>query len=430
MRVAFFINTSIYNGKTDFRNLHRGNPGIGGTEYIMLLVAQNLYLRNNDLDIGIFVTNKCIFDDNIDYQIVSSLSDALIISDRDNFDRFVFDHKLYHWFSDSNYVINSKMKLIPWCHTFALPEESQAMAKHPNIGRIIAVGSEQCDLYRDDKSFELTDYIFNCVPVQYYNEQLSLCTPYEKREHIVTYIGSLIEGKTFHVLARLWPRLILHVPDAQLYVIGSGAIYGDNNLGPHGLASVEYESRFMPFLTDKNGDILKSVHFMGAMGVEKNEVLLKTKVGVPNPTGKSETFCISAVEMQAMGCAVTAIKAPGYFDTIYNGFLADDEDDLVKKIVKLLNNEVPKSQIETISYIKSRFAIDAVMSDWERLLKGNLKEHIRPIKPLKNIFYRRKWLKEIIRYLKLLFPYLHRFHFTVEGNYQKHIINTDYKLRG
>ena len=194
------------------------------------------------------------------------------------------------------------------------------------------------------------------------------------------------------------------VPDAELYVIGSGRLYDKNSkLGKFGLAEDSYEQQFMQYLC-VDEQILPSVHFMGDMGIEKNDILLKTKVGVPNPSGITETFCISAVEMQAMGAMVTTINFPGFIDTVNNGCLYKHRNDLSKSVIDLLKNG-NSCYDRAIKYIERNFSFESVVSKWEILLKsGNIERECK----LYNKFYRLKWLKEIKRKAELKFTVLYK----------------------
>ena len=43
------------------------------------------------------------------------------------------------------------------------------------------------------------------------------------QNHAVTYIGSLVPTKGFHVLAAVWKTILKEVPDATLNVVGNGS---------------------------------------------------------------------------------------------------------------------------------------------------------------------------------------------------------------
>ena len=56
-KVAFFIdNTSIYD--VDASTILQANPGIGGTEYLIMLVSMLLSCRDNALCIRLYMTRE------------------------------------------------------------------------------------------------------------------------------------------------------------------------------------------------------------------------------------------------------------------------------------------------------------------------------------------------------------------------------------
>lgn len=428
MKVAFYLNNEDFNSERDFSDLLSGNPGIGGSEYMILLVSYLLTIRKNDIHVRLYVSTEGHFNDSMDVLVMDDMEEAAAHAAKEGFERFVFDHKRISWYKKPFQNLPSTIKIIPWCHCFAFTRELHTINDNPNVGRIISVSREQMDLMRDDRSFCKSDFIYNCVFID--EEQIKLCEkhPNAERKHSVVYMGSLVSLKSFHVLAELWPNILKRVPDAELYVIGSAKIYGDNTeLGEYGVAEKSYEDMFMPYLTHNN-KILPSVHFLGSLGKEKYEVMMNAKVGVPNPTGKSETFCLCAVEMQMAGCAVTAMQAPGYFDTIYNGYIAKDKKQLEDYIVSLLLEDSPKSYEDTMHYIITHFSHEVIVEEWERLLKSNLQEYLHPIEPIYNISYRYKWLKEILRQIKKVFPTMYSIHYTIESFINKYTKNKHNKL--
>ena len=152
-----------------------------------------------------------------------------------------------------------------------------------------------------------------------------------------------------------------------------------------------------------DGNLLPSVHFMGRMGTEKKDILLKTKVAVPNPSGITETFCLCAVEMQAAGAAVTTIKYPGFVDTVKNGYLYSRRKDLADSVIRLLLSEKDRFG-EAISYFEEEFSYDKVVGKWEALFNNNLRKDTG----LLNSGYRLKWFKEVRRKLSARLSFLYK----------------------
>lgn len=393
MKVGFYINNSQFS-QVDCRNVIEGNPGIGGTWHLFLIVASQLALRDNNLDVILYVQkNTGLLPENLNIIEVGSNVDALEHADSIGVDYMVLNLFHFPWITYDFSRLISNLRIIVWCHNFASNKELVCLAKNERVERIINVSREQMDLYRDHVAFPKMDYIFNCVPFSSTDIEEGKKNPFCDRKHIVTYMGSLVTQKRFHVLASIWPDILKKVPDAELYVIGNGKVHDSNvELGRYGIATADYESLFMPFLTDSNGNILESVHFMGNMGIEKNKILQFTKVGVPNPTGLTETFCLCAVEMQSMGAVVTAMKSPGYFDTFVNGTLVNNRSALKDSIVNLLLSKCDYKDCN--AELIRLFSVENSIRKWEAILS---RKQLNEINEVKNIFYRLKWLKELIR---------------------------------
>ncbi len=87
---------------------------------------------------------------------------------------------------------------------------------------------------------------------------------------------------------------------------------------------------------DKSGSSICT--FSGSLGEEKNDFAIKKcRVGVPNPSGNTETFGFTAIEMQSMGVISLLMKCSGYLDTVFTKrYLYYNSNNLAKNIIKLL----------------------------------------------------------------------------------------------
>lgn len=308
------------------------------------------------------------------------------------------------WYEEArNAISDTSTKLLVWAHNFIPRKQLTTLAKDDKVERIICVSREQLNMYRDHKAFLKSSYIYNGMPVKYM--KTLKVPPITERPHEVTYIGSIVDYKGFHLLAKAWPEVLKAVPDAKLNVIGSGKLYDRNaKLGRYGIAEENYENQFMPYLTDGNGQILSSVKFWGVLGEEKNDVLKHTKVGVPNPSGVSETFCITALEMQAMGCVVTTIDFGGFRNTVYDktGILYKNTDELAHCIIEQLNAE--ENDIEGFyDFMERHFAFEKVAEDWLNLF-DTLGHQNTPLSYINETRNRLMSLREWNRRLKVALP--------------------------
>lgn len=136
---------------------------------------------------------------------------------------------------------------------------------------------------------------------------------------------------------------------------------------------------------------------MGIMGKEKESILLKTKVGVPNPSGNTETFGLTALEFQSNGAKVITKKCAGYMDTVFNGNLYSDE----KNIAKLIINALKSKDLDYASFVKMNNAVFSkvvVIKQWEKLFKDGyvLEPENKSFLQIPNKKFRLKWLKYLI----------------------------------
>lgn len=374
-----------------------GNPGVGGSEYLFALLASELY--KNGIDVTIYH-----YSDNI---LPSSSSKVLVTDSIDMLKKAQNDEIsiLIHQVGKSNEWYRTLESLnvfsVAWAHVYLDYYELELLRKCKNVKRVVFVGKEEYDSYIDDDIITKSVYIYNMIPTK---------IPAQERNHngrTVTYVGSLVPAKGFHELAQIWPSVVKEVPDAELNVIGNGKVYNRSaKLGRFGIAQEDYENLFMQYLLDENGRILPSVHFLGIVGAEKSEIFKKTTVGVVNPTALTETFCMSAVEMEYAYIPVVSRGKWGLLDTVNNkcsGFLFKTKSEFTKQIIELLKNARLNYQMgkNAHDFVTERFSVDAVIPSWIDLIID-----IDQGKPVQ--FYKArcnwqndyKWIKQGIRFAR------------------------------
>lgn len=404
IKVAFYHHNASF-PNVDCRNLDEGNPGIGGSEYALLTVSQGLFFRQNNLDVTIYaqVVNELL--PKMSYTQVDNLLEAIYLAEKEGIQILIFRHGVYPDLLKIINAVQSQLQLIVWCQNFVSIRDLRLYTNSECVKRLICVGREQLDLYRDHKAFLKSDYIYNAVPANLINSVKALIIPFNERKPIVTYVGSLVPAKSFDVLAKAWPRVLKEIPDAELHVIGSGKLYNRNaRLGKFGIAEESYENSFIKYIT-KNDSLIPSVKFHGILGADKINILCRTKVGVPNPTGYSETYGFTAVEMQMSGALITTQRCPGYLDTAFtNSILYKNDSKLAESIIKLLKRK-DNNYPEMLNFVEQTFSLEHIILEWEELLQIRIwsGERLHPTN-IKNPFFEMKWLKEILRKTKKRFP--------------------------
>jgi len=406
MKIAFYITNEAISS-VDCSSLKKGNPGIGGSEYAMFALLDYLCLnkKGNQFDFILYANSLKNIPTSIkNVCIAVDLESAIEQAFNQGVNTLVFKH-------NSEYIMNGvlgnikfskdELKLVVWAHNFITRRFLNYYGKAKHISRIVNVSHDQLNSYRDHLAFKKSTAIYNGVNV----DSFLINKEVYKKKNEVTYIGSLIPSKGFHKLAEYWKDVLKEFPDAVLNVIGSGSLYDRNQkLGLYGMAEESYEKSFMHYLIDEKGLIIDSVKFHGILGFEKNEILKRTKVGVPNPTGNTETFGYTAVEMQLLDVLVTTKNCIGYRETVFEkNNLYRDETKLPEYICKLLKSENLENK-DSLKYIDNNFSLKNVSNNWLKLFNEVLEGKSPEISKLENPSFSSK-LIELNRKLKNSIPF-------------------------
>lgn len=383
----------------DCSKIERGNPGMGGSEYLFLLLAYYLGNKSKEFSIVLLIKNKLNLEFPCEQRIINN---ELILENIKDLEYLIinpcgkvadFFKLLDHW----------DKKVIAWVHNYIPHMTLKYLVNCQSIKKIVFVGKQQYESYCDDPVFKKSTYIYNMVrPFE-----MDYISPNYK-ENIVTYVGALVPAKGFHKLARQWKEILKRVPDAKLYVIGSGKLYDKRyKMGKYGISFSKYEKKFIKYLLDNNGKLLESVHFYGTLGYEKKDIIQKTKVGVANPTGISETFCLSAVEFEGVGVPVVAFKGFGFLDTVQDkktGLLSRTGYGLRRDIVRLLKDNELNFQFgkRGIELWNHKFSPEVIIPQWEYLIK-HLDEDKKEYRITTELWDDLKWLKILNRYIHICF---------------------------
>ena len=372
MRVAFYIKNGNFSS-VDFSDVVNGNPGVGGSDNSHILIPTYLQ-KHHLLNCIILSEMPGLFDKSIENETVGDAEGALkYCIEHNEIDLIVFNANHVKTDILKKYHL---VKIVLWVHNFVRIKVLRQYEKLNNVLRVVNVGRELNDLYRDMPIFYKSTYIFNAFNLEAISSYQKEILPFELRPYHVVYIGSLIKTKGFHLLAKAWPDIKNAVPNAELFVIGGGNLYDKNaKLGKWGIADADYENLFMPYLMTGQ-EIRKDVHFLGILGSEKYIVFKHCRVGVANPSGESETFGNGAVEMQLMGCNVTTIRCAGYLDSVYNKKnLYDNPKQLAGFVVRLLKKE-SDSHKDILKYISDNFSLRCIALQWKNLLESDLSKSV------------------------------------------------------
>ena len=401
MKFGILFNDSKLNNK-DFSTVRICNPGVGGTEYCYLMLMSYIQELEN-IDVIVYTySNNCHnrYPEGVLVKNYSSKKECVLQAKEDHVDVMLIN---FTEIVELDYEIRKcELSTIVWVHNLINANTVNFLNNNPYYKRIILLGNEHYERYMDHDIIHKCVIIPNMVAVSDTMREPIL-------QNNVVYTGALVKSKGFHILAKAWKNIVEAVPDAQLQIIGTGSLYDNTQvLGSLGIAEYEYENEFLPFLLDENGKLMDSVHFRGLLGSEKIDIYKKAKVGVVNPTAKTEVCPISVLEMAALGIPVVSKGKNGVPDTIKHnetGLLISRETELANAIIKLLKDDKLNKKLGDAArnFVVSDFTPEVILGKWVTVLHDVVEGNVSSSYHRNEIFYYDndfKWLKIIIRKLR------------------------------
>lgn len=359
-RVLFFVefDTSM---KISWDELEIGNPGVGGTQYTTLCLAKEL-LKFSNYEVKIVCNSHLDLGGSIDVlqlPIVQAVDYAekhefvLVYRPTINFDPLLLQK-----------LKTTEASVVAWAHVGPSQETLRTLSELASIKKVVALGERELISWFDNPVIRKSVLIRNGHHIPKFH------TDRNPDADVVTYIGSLVPQKGFHLLAEVWPHILKLQPSLRLNVVGSGNLYSNvTGLGRLGIAAPDYEDLIIRNL----GDSINSVKFLGKLGgEEKNSIVASSFIGVINPSGNTENCPLSALDFQSLSVPVLSAKKFGVIDTVRDGktgLLFRNYNQLPKIIDLLVRNP---SIRETLSanckpFIEERFNFHDVSKQWDCL---------------------------------------------------------------
>ncbi len=378
-----------------------GNPGVGAAAFMHVCIPYFIQkYADKTYTPVIIAANTEKLPPEIESFQADTVTQAASKAKEIGCDYFVFRPRQNEEDNILDHIDKIKMPSIGDSQLTPLTPHMRKMVKSKYFKSLVCIGREQYDFLMDTPLKPKLSYIDNGVHVE--SCWLDCDTKdITKDPNLVVYMGALVPVKSFHVLAEAWPKVLKRCPEAKLSVIGSVKMYGDNlSVGPLGVADENYERQhIIPHLCDKEGNLHPSVTFHGQMGREKYDLLRRASIGIANPTGRTETCCVSAVEMSACKTAIVSGAYYALLDTVLHketGLLGRGIDQLVDNICQCIENpDLAKTLGENgFERAMQQYDFEPVTHRWVELfeaLKHN--KQPRPIGRLKNIFYHFKCLR-------------------------------------
>ena len=354
----------------EFNFNNEQNPGIGGTQHVTLLLAArlakampkwNLILVH---DCEIKLLNKL---ENIKQKVFSNFNEFFEFFSYINNPsiRAIINYQLLKTLNYEKLKVIAKNSYCWLHHPFSFDQE----VRKARFRAYVCVGEYQ---YFSNKNFyKNCTFIQNIFPSNLINSQkINLINKNISSSLRLIFLGALVPGKGFHLIANQWPQIKENFPNVRLDVIGSINTYSENkNNNIHELipTSKDYGELIMKYITIE--DIKeKRIIFHGNLGLEKEKIIKNAHLALLNPTGNTEAFPASPIECMALGTPVIASDDFGMYDSMkyFPEISLNKPNQIIKKISYSIASQHNYNVLRFRSIaVANMFALNSYSQIWE-----------------------------------------------------------------
>ena len=364
MRLAFFLDNRGIAARGALPDPRLGNPGIGGTEYAFLAVVAQL--QASDLQPLLLLTapQPVAGLDPSGVAVVADLPQALQRAQAAAAVALVFRPGSVapeQWSA----LESSPLPLVAWLHNLGLEQQARTEALAALHGWVLVSGA-QLDHFRHSRLARRAVVIPNPVAVP-----AAAAAPRSLAEARaatdLAYVGALTPFKGFDRLAASWGAIAAACPTARLRVFGAADLYG----APAGVAALTPYEQHCRQLLQASG-YAERVLFAGSCGLERYSAYRSVAVGVVNPSGCDETFCLSAAELSACGIPVVSARRHALVQTVRDGrtgLLACGQRQLVEHCISLLQDPERAWRLGLAgqAHVAAAYGAPALIAGWRQL---------------------------------------------------------------
>ncbi len=369
-----------------------GNPGIGGTEYAFLAVAQ--LLQGSELEPRLLLTAPQLIEgiSPAAVEVVEHLAAALHRAEQWHATALVFRPGALSeqaW----NALEATNLPLLAWFHNLGCHQQARTEAL-PALRAWVLVSGAQLDGFRHSRLAHRARVIPNPVAVPP-GVGVQRPWPQAKQARDLAYVGAITPFKGFDRLASQWGAIAAACPNSRLLVFGGADLYGariqQGDLTP-------YERHCRQLLAA--GGSSDRVIFLGSQGLERYEAFSSLAVGVVNPSGCDETFCLSAAELSACGIPVVSARRHALVQTVRHGvtgLLASRDSELARQCIALLQQPERAWAMGQAgqAYVAKMFGPEPVREAWIALLRDVAAgAPVVPPPPSTPWHHEQRWLRE------------------------------------
>lgn len=401
MRIAIFLDNRRFIALGALPRPSLGNPGIGGTEYEFLVLAELLLSAGLDLQLLLTVPQAIAGVDGDAITVVPTLAEAIKAATEAGAELLIF-RPGFATEADWPALEHSPIPLVAWLSNLGCHQQGRYEALKA-LRRWVLLSGPQLDYFRHSRLARQAVVIPYLVAVP--PGRGGPRSPQQAAQATdLAYVGAITPFKGFDRLASQWEWIAERCPGARLRVFGGANLYGGGDAAQASSVSstptlTPYELHCRQIL--RRGRHSDRVVFEGSQGLERYDALAQVAVGVVNPSGVDETFCLSAAEFNACGIPVITARRHALISTVPEGIaglLASNDQELARCCVELLTDPQRAWQLGTQgeAHVQRSYASEAVLAGWQKLFEEVVQARpSQPLAPQSPWWHENRWLRQL-----------------------------------
>lgn len=366
MRLALFLDNRAMAALGPLPPPALGNPGIGGTEFVCLAVSE--LLQGSELEpLLLLSAPQAIAGINpAAIEVVADLAAAVHRAEQLQATALVFRPGALPepaWAA----LEATRLPLLAWFHNLGCHDQARTESL-PSLRAWVLLSGAQLDAFRHSRLAQRARVIPNPVAVPP-AAAAPRPWPVAQAARDLAYVGAITPFKGFDRLAARWGAIAKACPGSRLLVFGGADLYGaragEGQFTP-------YERHCRQLLA--GGGQADRVVFLGSQGLERYDALATVAVGVVNPSGCDETFCLSAAEFNACGIPVVSARRHALVQTVRHGetgLLARSDKQFARCCIALLRDPERAWEMGRAGqvHVAESFSAERVRQGWIRLVR-------------------------------------------------------------
>ena len=199
----------------------------------------------------------------------------------------------------------------------------------------------------------------------------------------IGFMGALVYSKGFHLIAAEWNKIKKIIQsygrEAELHVIGGSSLYGIKESHKKIPCEEKYGELIFKYLGE---EIEKDIYFYGKLGKERYKIMRDIDIAIANPLAHGEAFPATLLEWISLGVPTIAPQSYGFGDVMYYfpEMVIKNSKELPKSIKSFISmgekeRNIFKKQIINISDLFSSEE-ENIVAKWEVLLNSHNKVKI------------------------------------------------------